>query len=129
MKLSFYNPNEIEKNIKATVHISGKLGFSGSAIKSLNINENKSIGIARNGEDEKDENLYLVVFENINNQAFKIIKAGEYYYINTKALFDNLKLDYKNKKIIFDIEKLENNNEIVYILYKRELEKKNEKDN
>jgi phosphotransferase system IIB component len=104
MKLKFIKPSEIERNIKATVHKTGKLSFTVEASNKMGLNELKSIGIAIN-EESDDENLYVVVYDKVDSNGYKIGKAGGYHYVNTKALFDSLKLDYnsENNTIIFDI--------------------------
>ena len=57
MKLKFYNSSELGAKMKATVHSSGKLGFSIEANRILNLKEIKSIHIATNEEDTADLNL------------------------------------------------------------------------
>jgi hypothetical protein len=41
MKLKFLIIEEIDKNIKATIHSSGKMGFTQGANKKMNLNEEK----------------------------------------------------------------------------------------
>jgi hypothetical protein len=103
MKLKFFNPDSLEKNLKATVHKTGKLGFTIDAANKLALAKEKSVGIAINEEDENDKNLYIIVYPNVNPGAFKISRAGGYYSINTKSLFDSLKIDYTKETIIYDI--------------------------
>ena len=126
MKLYFIKPQEIERNIKATVHKSGKIGFTIEASNKLHLNESKSIAIATNVDDDTDENLYIKVLDRIDNEAFKLGKAGDYFYINTKLLLDKLNIDYNNseKTIMYDIFEDVYDNEEIYILKKREVLKK-----
>lgn len=124
MRIKFLKPNLITGKIKCTVHLNGKLGFSQAAVKVLDINEKSWLQIGINEEDENDHNLYMVIVENQNGDAFKINKAGDYYYVNTKDLFDILKVDYKNYKIIYDIEEIEYENRKMYKLIRRELKRK-----
>ena len=63
----------------------------------------KSIGIAINEDDPSDRNLYVVVYPGRQQGAFNVCKAGSYYYINTKALFDSLKIDYIKDSVVYDI--------------------------
>lgn len=123
MKISFYNARELE-GIKCSIHITGKLGFSEGASRRLKLNEGKSIQIGRNEEDEKDTNLYMKINENLIESAYKINKAGSYYYISTKTLFDKLELDYRNKTIIFDLVQLNTDGESIIKMIKREVPKK-----
>lgn len=119
MELNFFNAEEIQGNAKCTIHKSGKLGFSMDAINMIGIDENKSIGIAA-GEDYDDTgNLYIKVFEGDKRGAFSVSKAGEYYYLNTKNLFNKLDIDYKREKVIYDVTEYEINGEQYYKLIRR----------
>jgi hypothetical protein len=103
MKLRFINPASLDKNLKATVHKSGKLGFTVEAANKLKLQAFKSASIAINDEDPTDTSLYMIINDTIVDSSFKINKAGEYYYINTKALFDDMKIDYLNRSVVYDI--------------------------
>ena len=120
LKLYIQKASELEKNIKVTAHSSGKLGFSESAAKKLDLANKKSLIIATN-EDEEDGDLYMWPSQGETEEAFKVCRAGEYYYLNTKLLLEKLKIDYTNKDMItiFDIIdfKYEGNN--IYKLLKR----------
>jgi hypothetical protein len=124
MKLKFFNAEEIEQNAKATVHTSGKLGFSSDSVDFLKIGENTHINLAQNEDDENDENFYGVVSQNFEEGAFKVCKAGDYFYLNTKNLFDSLKIDYKQQKIIYDLSKITIEGMEVIQFKKRILKKK-----
>lgn len=127
MKINYYKPTVTTGNIKCTVHKNGKLGFSRQAIKKLNISEKSYAKIGFNAENNNDRDLYLRIQDNRDEETFKINKAGDYYYVNTKYLFDDLKIDYARKKIIFDIKELDENEDGIYKLSKRELERKRSK--
>ena len=120
MKIYFIKADEIDRNIKCSVHKSGKLGFSSTAIDKLELSNNKSVMIGVNEEDSDDENLYMSVEDGVKEEAFKISRAGEYYYANTKALFDKLGIDYRAKTIIYDIVDFEYEGMKMYKLIKRE---------
>jgi hypothetical protein len=85
-----------------------------------------SIGIASNTEDPTDKKLYLVVFPDQRPMAFPIAKAGQYYYLNTKVLFDTLKIDYSLGNVVFDIKPDHVDDMTVYVLHRREPKKKKE---
>ena len=123
MELKFINAESFDTNLKCSIHKNGKLGFSSSAINKLKIDNNKSVKFAQNEDEDENGNLYVVIQDSITDDAFKINKAGDYYYMNTKAMFDELSYDYRNKTIIFDIVKTEiKHNELsVYKLIKREV--------
>ena len=127
MELKFFNANELDRNIKCSIHANGKLGFSESASKKLELDIGKSIQIGRNEEDKSDENLYALVHNYVMDGAFKVNKAGDYYYLNTKPLFDKLGVDYRSKRIIYDIIEFEYNGTMMFKFIKRELPKKKKK--
>jgi hypothetical protein len=128
MKLKVFKPQIVDKSIKCTIQKSGRLGFSIEAIKKLNLSGNSSIKIGTNSEDETDENLYIIVQEIVDEESFKLYKAGDYYYIDTRILFDTLRFDYKNNTIMFDIVDFESDETKLYKLIKREVPKtKNKK--
>lgn len=124
MKIKFYNPDELEKNLKVTIHKTGKMGFTMDAAKKLNLQEMKSANIGFNEEDPEDKSLYLAISKDINEGRFRISKAGSYYYINTKILFDNLKLDYSKGNITYDMTEETLEGEVIYKLKKREQKSK-----
>ncbi|MEQ8682949.1 MAG: hypothetical protein RID25_24500 [Cyclobacteriaceae bacterium] len=124
MKISFIKADEIDRNIKCSIHKSGKLGFSSTAIDKLELSNDKSVMIGVNEDDSEDENLYMSVEDGVKEEAFKISRAGEYYYANTKALFDKLGIDYRAKTIIYDIVDFEYEEMKMYKLIKREKKRK-----
>jgi hypothetical protein len=124
IKLKIISAKEFEKNFKCSIHKNGKLGFSETAIRKLNIDKNCGLIFGQNEDDLNDKNLYMKITREQIEDAFKINKAGQYFYANTKALFDSLELDYQNKTIIYDMLELNNDNEKLYKLIKREVEKK-----
>ncbi len=123
IKLKFFNPQTVDKNIKATVHKTGKLGFTVEAAKKLSLDVGMSMKIAINEGDEADTNLYGVLYLNIEEQSFKIYRAGKYYFLNLKPLLDTIKLDYKQNTYIYDIAE-ETIQGIEMLVFKRRLAKK-----
>ena len=107
MKLKFFDAQTLDRNLKATIHKSGKLGFTIEAAKKMALNDSKSIAIATDEEDIHDRNLYAVVYDDVQKGAFKVGRGGQYYYINTKPLFDSLKMDYVKEWIQFEISQIE----------------------
>lgn len=124
MKLKFIKAEDTERNAKATVHTTGKLGFSSDAIDFLQLTEEKTIQFAQNEDDENDLNLYAVIYGSTKEGAFKINKAGEYFYVNTKNLFDTLGIDYKNTRIIYDLVNGEYEGTPIIKMLRREIKKK-----
>ena len=127
MKLEKIKPPDSTGLMKATIHVTGKLGFSIGAIKAMKIGDNNHIQIARNTENKEDNNLYIFLTQNPDEKTLKINKAGNYYYVNTKTLFDALGIDYRKKKIMFDIIEIEYEGEKIFKLLRREKDRKHTK--
>lgn len=119
MKLKFIKPSDVNTKAKATIHTTGKLGFSSNAIDYLGINENKFIKFALDDEVENEIIMYSIITDERDDESFNINKAGNYYYVNTKGLFDNIGLDYKNNKIVFDLVKIEYEGKQIIKMIKR----------
>lgn len=90
--------------LKATIQATGKLGFPKNTSDVLGFETRKYIKFAQGDDDDKE--LYLIVSESENEDAFKLSISSGYYSLNTKGLFDALDLDYKNKTIIFDLQRI-----------------------
>lgn len=127
MKFKVIKASNLDKNLKCTVHKSGKLGFTEAAITKLDIENKRYMYIGTNDDDPNDTNLYILLKRNGDDDSFKTNKAGNYYYANTKELFDQQKIDYLKKSIIFDISETNETDEegdIYYRLKRREKERK-----
>ena len=124
MKLKFFNPQKLDRNLKATAHKSGKLGFTVEAAKKMSLDISKSAGIAINEDEETDLSLYVIIYPNKQEGSFKISKAGAYFYVNTKSLFDTLKIDYKNDWVVYDISKEVIESQDIFKFARREKSKK-----
>lgn len=114
MEILFHSPKEHEGNFKATIQNTGKLGFTEAAIKRLKINEKKGIKLGYNKDDPNEKNLYVILVDELDDDSFRINKAGPYYYINTKGVFDKMQLDYVNNRITFDIVDTETQGQKLY---------------
>lgn len=117
MKIQFFNAADIEKNIKCTIHKTGKLGFSEAAAKKLNIEENRYIKLGKTEED--DGNLYMIAQKEDDIACFKANKTGKYFYLTTKALFDSLNVNYTDNLIIYDMTEIEDESYNNLFLLKR----------
>lgn len=116
--IQFEDPSKSNGVIKATIHKTGKLGFSSSAHNFLSLGEESYFRIGFNDADPEDDNIYLVPSKE-DGQAFKAAKAGDYYYINLKHIFDKRGLDYQNETMIYDIKKQKSGDVDFFILTKR----------
>lgn len=114
---------------KATIHLSGRLGFNIEAINLMKLGPGKFYRVAIADDSGGDvSNIYLIEQDD-DAGAAKIAKAGDYYYLNVGSLFDDLGEDYKSYTIIYDIKKELYNDKDMFVLKKRKpLRKKNKQE-
>ena len=106
LELDLFDSSSKYGVIKASVHKTGKLGFSSGASKLMDLETVKYFNIGLNKADEEDKSLYLVPIEEETDKSFKVVKAGEYYYVFIKNVLRELKIDYKNESVIYDIDEI-----------------------
>lgn len=116
----FFDATEYTSNLRCTIQKSGKIGFSDFTQKKLGINDKMSIKIGIDGTKEDYSHLLLQLLEVVETKAFKINKAGNYYYFNPKPLLDELGIQYKNRNIMYDMIVIDEN-EKIYKLIKKEV--------
>lgn len=104
MKLKWVNQDVLPRNLKATIHKTGKLGFTKDAAEYLMLSNKVYASIAID-EESSDGSLYINFHSESKPEYFKVSKAGEYFYINTIALFDFIGVNYTDNQVIFDIKK------------------------
>ena len=124
MEIEFFKASELESNIKATIHVNGKLGFNRNAEKRLNLEQAKSVKIGRAKDYEKDRTLFLVTTDEVDPDGFAVMKSGAYYYANTRSLFDLLGENYEALKVIYDIAEINHDGQKIFKLKRRTLERK-----
>ena len=66
----------------------------------------------------------MVLVDSSDEETFKIYKAGKYFYLKAKDLFSDLNLDFRNKKIIYDISDIIFEGEKMYKLNRRMKDRK-----
>jgi len=123
INLKFFNPANVDRNIKATTHRTGRLGFTIEAANKFKFAPRMSLKVATNEADESDTNLYAILQNDIGNESFRILKAGKYFSVNLKPLFDQIKLDYVHTTYIYDITE-ETIQEANLLVFKRRAPKK-----
>ncbi len=118
MKFNYETPVKRRSRVKATIQKNGRLGFSSGAAQVMQLDVNMHYKVATNAEDDEDDCLYLISANEDDDKVFKANKAGEYYYLNLKYMFDRKGIDYEHEKVIYDITE-EVDNELRYYKLKR----------
>lgn len=110
IEIDFFEPEDKLGPIKATVHKSGKLGFSQGASKLIDFEKNKlfKIGRKKDANDSTNEVLYLIPVENEDELTFKVMRAGAYYSMKIKRLLSQMNIDYRNENetVSYDIDEV-----------------------
>lgn len=101
MIANVFNAKQLTQKLKATIQRSGKLGFTAETIEQLKLNNEVSIRIA--ADDTRKDVLYMAVVPRTCEDAFPVVKTGIYFYLNTKQLFDEIRMDYTKFNIMFDL--------------------------
>lgn len=128
-EVKFYSAKQYSAKLKVTIQATGKLGFTDDTAKELELSTHTYIKLG--GDESEPDVMYLVVLQEVNDDAFKVCKAGDYFYLPTTVLFLSLGYDFRNKTIIFDLTRAKEFDEEfggkVYKLNKRESDKKKKK--
>ncbi len=107
-----FNAKEYTLRLKATIQATGKLGFTAETIKTLSLTPECSIVIGP--DDVNKEIMYMGVARTRRDDAFPVMSAGQYLYLNTKQLFDDLNLDYSSQwTVMFDLSRFKDGDEIM----------------
>ena len=85
--------------LRASVQMSGRFGFSEETAKVLQLQDRMSIKFAQ----DDDETLFCSFPDGEDADAFKVRKAGRYFYVPTDVLFSSLGIDYKKYNILFSL--------------------------
>lgn len=101
MIIKKFNAKEYTSKLKATIQASGKLGFTQETIKTLELTPDCSVLIGQ--EEGQGGNLYMGVLREQREDAFPVIASGQYVNLNTKQLFDELKVEYTKWTIMYDL--------------------------
>lgn len=122
MKLQIIKKNELEKSVRATIQMSGKLGFTTEAAQKLGLSDDKTIVFSKDGDESIDGRLvlYMQVLSGQHEDGFRVNKAGQYFYLSAKALFDTFKVPYAKKSIALDLTKVVIDGDTYYRCIQRE---------
>ena len=94
----------LQQSAKATVQFNGRLSFTMEAGKVMGLSDDKSIVIF---SDPESDDLGAVISVKDDPEAFVLKKCGPYFYLSFRNYLRQANLDYKRKKIIYDITQLE----------------------
>lgn len=94
---------EYGASLKATIQGTGKLGFSSATATVLELASHSHVRFAK--EDKVSDVLYLAVMPGVDEEGFKLMQSSGYYSVNTRPLFDALQVDYKNRTVIYDLQR------------------------
>lgn len=124
--LKIINTSYFNVRLKATIHSSGRLGFTADTADKLKLSSGIFVKFAKDDEDENE--LFMVLVTDEDDDSFKVVKAGKYYYLPTTAMFQSFGYDFKNYNIIFDMVRMSEFDKLVngkvYKLNKRVLMRK-----
>lgn len=104
-------------NLKCTIHKTGKFGFTDATAERLGLSGISAVKFAI--DDESDDVMYLIPSKQEDEDTFKVNKAGNYYYVYAKMLFDSLNLDYVKNSIMFDLTELKDEDIVIYKMKRR----------
>ena len=102
MAFQLFSAKNFGKVLKVTIQKSGRLGFSSDAASIMNLDTDTYFLIGKDEEIKAD--LIMVKLKEGNPDAFQVRKSGQYYYLDTTALFDMLHYNYKSgTNVFFDV--------------------------
>lgn len=99
MQLTLLSVKQFSKKLKATIHSTGRFGFTDTTAKELRLTKDSGIKFLT---DENNQ-LYIINCHECDEDAFPVLCSKDYFSVNTKVLFDNLGYDYVHRKYIFDM--------------------------
>lgn len=121
MTYTIIKASRFRTKFKATIHKSGKLGFTDVTAKELGFDSNPVSYVKFAIDDDDPSVLYLINVADADEDAFKVNKAGGYFYVNTKLMFDSLGVDYSKNTVMYDMVKVADDEKGVYRMTKREI--------
>ena len=105
-----FNAKDYTLRLKATIQATGKLGFTAETIKTLSLTSDCSVIIGP--DDECKDVLYMGILREHREDAFPMLTSGQYLYLNTKQLFDELGLEYTKWTYMFDLSRYREGDEV-----------------
>ena len=97
--IEILSAKKFQVKLKATIQSSGRLGFTEDTAKVLHLESGTPMKFARDNEQDA---LYLARLQEKDEDSFEVKKSGEYFYLDTRSLFNTLGIDYRANSVIFD---------------------------
>lgn len=122
IEFEFFEPEEKYGPIKATVHKSGKLGFSQGAAKLIDFETNPLFKIGRKKTEPGDQSeIYMIPVQTEDEQTFKVLKAGGYYYLKVRRLLTQMGIDYRTEgeSVSFEIDEMKKDGKTYFKLLRK----------
>jgi hypothetical protein len=123
MKLKILEIDSSTAKPKATIHITGKLGFNMEASKLMGLSDDTYYQVAIDEETDTADTVYFIPSKAEKKGSVKVAKAGSYFYMNLGTTFNKLSLNYEKYIISFDISKSQYEGDDLFVLKKRKKEK------
>lgn len=100
MAFTILSAKKFATTLKATIHKTGRLGFTDETAKALDLKSGK---FAKFAQDDETSSLYLIINNEGSEDAFPVRENGGYYFIATKVMFDTLGFNYEEGNVMFDL--------------------------
>ena len=127
MKLKFITPEKAAPVYRASVHRTGKIGFTIETAEHFKINVDKSLALAINEDDVNDKCLYGVLNDGLPENAYKIMKAAKYHSVSAKSFFETVGIDFSKGDVSYTINEIEIDGAKMLKFTPRNIEKRAEK--
>ena len=133
MKLRFIDPTIRKLKPAARIHASGKLGFNSDAAKFMDLGKLPSYVVATS--DSEQDRLQIFFIDSRISDAIEspppitVAKAGKYFYVQFINILNQLNIGFRDKKIVFDIERREYRGFDMFVLTIREQKKTSPSEN
>ena len=102
-KLKKLDAHRLQQSVKATVQSNGRLTFAAEAVAKMHLSDEKSLIIF----EAEDGDLGATISVKGDPDGFVLKKCGAYFYVAFKNYLQQVGIDYKKQRIIYDITELD----------------------
>lgn len=106
MKLTIVSASKgLQSSPKVTIYSNGNLSLSKSAVRSLGIRLDKEyhVALAVDEKHKPEQKLFMVFYDKKDEETRKIVSTEASHLINLSGALDNLGLDYKKTRYVYQI--------------------------